>query len=81
MSMTDYTSKIKEICDMLGSINVMIDEDEMVQVYLEGLAQMFGSFRMVVCTREKMPSFFNLQSMLLVEENHVGVSKSTHTHN
>ena len=30
MSVVDYTSKIKEICDPLGSINVTVDEDEIV---------------------------------------------------
>ena len=34
----DYTSRIKDICDSLASINVTVDEDEMVQVCLEGLA-------------------------------------------
>ena len=29
MSVTDYT-KIKEICDALGSINVTVDEDEIM---------------------------------------------------
>ena len=33
MSVTDYTTKIKEICDVLGSINVMVEEEEMVQIY------------------------------------------------
>ena len=32
MSVSDYTSKIKSICDSLGSINVNIDEAEMVHV-------------------------------------------------
>ena len=30
MLVTDYTTKIKEICDALGSINVTVDEDEML---------------------------------------------------
>ena len=30
MSVIDCTTKIKEICDSLGSINVSVDEDEMV---------------------------------------------------
>ena len=28
MTMTDYTTKIKEICDTLGFINVIVNEDE-----------------------------------------------------
>ena len=39
MSVSDYTAKIKSICDSLGSINVNVDKDEMVQVCLGGLAQ------------------------------------------
>ena len=39
MSVSDYTTKIKSICDSLGSININIDKDEMVQVCLGGLAQ------------------------------------------
>ena len=79
--MADYTSKIKDICDSLASIEVNIEEREMVQIFLGGLALKFGAFRTAVCTPEEMPSFFDLQSMLLVEENHAGASTSTHTDN
>ena len=34
-----------------------------------------------MCTRENTPSFFDLQSMLLVEENHAGAWTSTHADN
>ena len=76
MSVSDYTAKIKNICDLLGSINVHVDEEEMVQVCLGGLAQRFNPLRTAILARETPPSFFNLQSMLLIEENHVQ-SKST----
>ena len=42
--MADYMPRIKEICDSLASINVIIEEDELVQVSLKGLALMFGAF-------------------------------------
>ena len=77
--MADYTSKIKEISDSLASIEVNIEESEMVQVCLRGLTSKFGAFRTAVCTWENTLSFFDLQSMLLVEENHAGASTSTHT--
>ena len=63
--------KIKEHCDSLGSISVNVDDDEMVQICLGGLTPRFSAMRTVVLAREKPPSFFDLQSMLLVEENHV----------
>ena len=74
MSGADYTSKIKDICDSLASIDVNVEEGEMVQICLGGLASMFGAFRTVVCTRENTPSFLNVQSMLLIDENHGGTS-------
>jgi hypothetical protein len=77
----DYTLKINEICDSLAWIDVNIDESEKVQICLGGLASKFRAFRTVVCTRETKPSFFDLQSMLLVEENHVGGAMSMHTDN
>ena len=77
--MADYTLKIKDICDSLASIDVNIEESEMVQICLGGLASKFGAFRTVVCTRENTSSFFDLQSMLLVEEKHAGASTSAHT--
>jgi hypothetical protein len=32
MLIDSYTLKIKELCDALGSINVSIDDDEMMQI-------------------------------------------------
>ena len=48
MTVTDYTTKIKEICDALGSINMTVDEDEMVQICLGGLAQRYGLIRTAI---------------------------------
>ena len=70
MSIANYTLKIKELCDALGSINVVIDDDEMVRICLEGLAPRFSTIRSAILARENQPSFFDLQSILLVEENH-----------
>jgi hypothetical protein len=39
MSVMDYTSKIKDISNSLNSIDINVDEDEMVQVYLGCLTQ------------------------------------------
>ena len=40
----DYTSKIKEICDSLASIDVNVEEGDMVQICLGGLASKIGAF-------------------------------------
>ena len=79
--MAYYTSKIKDIRDSLASVDVNVEEDEMVQICLRGLASKFGAVRTTMCMRENTPSFFDLQSMLLVEDNHAGGSTSRHTDN
>ena len=76
MSITNYTTKIKQFCDSLGSINMTVEEDEIMQICLGGLAQKNKLIQMAICMREKPPSFFDLQLMLLVEENHTGASMS-----
>ena len=67
MSVSDYTDKIKSIWDSPGSININVEEGEMVQVWLGGLAQGTNPLRTTILARETPPLFFNLQSMLLVE--------------
>ena len=57
MSITSYTLKIKELCDALSSINVIIDDDKMVQICLGGLAPRFGMIRSAILARENPPSF------------------------
>ena len=41
----------------------------MAQVCFGALVPKFKSFRMAIYTREKYPSFFDLQLMFLVEDN------------
>ena len=77
MSLSDYTAKIKSICDSFSSININIEEDEMVQMCLGSLTQRFDPIRMEILARDNPHSFFNLQSMLLVEENHVQTKSKT----
>ena len=42
MSITGYTLKIKELCDALGSINIVIDDDKMVQICLGDICCLAG---------------------------------------
>ena len=71
MSITSYTMKMKDLCDSLGLISVNLEDDEMVQICLGGLAARFSAMRTVILARENPPSFSDLPSMLLVDKNHV----------
>ena len=67
----------KELCDSLSSISANVVDDEMVQICLGGLAPRFSAMWTVILAREKYPSFFDLQSMLLVKEKHVRTRRNT----
>ena len=77
MSIINYTLKFKELCDALGSINDIINDDEMMQNFLRSFAPWFGTIKSTILAREKPPSFFDLQSILLVEENHARQKSNT----
>ena len=68
ISITSYTLKIMELCDALESFDVVIDDSEMVQICPGSLAPRFNTMRTAILARENTPSFFDLQSILLVEE-------------
>ena len=57
MSITSYTLKIKELCDSLSSVNVNIDDDEIVQICLSGLASCFDAIRSAILATKNPPSF------------------------
>ena len=67
--MSDYTVKIRDLCDFLGAINVNIDDDEMVQICLGGLSHKYGALWTAIRTRENPLTFIDLQSMLMIKEN------------
>ena len=56
MSIGNYTLKIKELYDSLGSINVNIIDDKIVQICLGDPAPRFNVIRLVVLARDKSPS-------------------------
>ena len=67
MSVIDDTTKIKEICDSLSSISLIVDEEHMVQICFSDLAQKYRWTRIAIYTREKPLLFFGLWLMLLEE--------------
>ena len=52
MWVTNYTLKIKELCNSLVLINVNIENDEMVQICVGGLAPWFGTIKVSILARE-----------------------------
>ena len=77
MSISDYALKIKGICESLASINVVVDDDDKVEVCLRGLTPQYKSFKTSIQTRENIPTFAELVSMLIIEEKNLGDDSSS----
>ena len=71
MSVNEYALKIKSICESLASINVKVEDDDKVEVCLRGLGPQYKSFKTSILTRDSIPSFVDLTSMLVVEERNL----------
>jgi len=68
MTINEYTLKIKGIAESLASINVSVDDDDLVSVCLNGLGKEYKPFKTSVTVRENVPNFRELISMLIMEE-------------
>ena len=75
-SIIEYTLKIKYICENMASINTPLDDDDKIEVCLHGLKTQYKPFAMSIQTRENLPSFADLVSMLIMEEKSMGESSS-----
>ncbi|MCO5550227.1 hypothetical protein L7F22_003709 [Adiantum nelumboides] len=64
----DYTLKIKTLCESLSSIGVAVDDDDKVEACLRGLGNAYKQFKTNIRTRENIPHFLELSSLLVVEE-------------
>ncbi|MCO5613072.1 hypothetical protein L7F22_067346 [Adiantum nelumboides] len=68
LSANDYTLKIKAFCESLSFIGVTVDDDDKMEACLHGLGNAYNYFKTSICTRENIPYFLELSSLLVVEE-------------
>jgi hypothetical protein len=57
MSINEYSLKIKGIVESLASINVYVDDDDLVSVCLNGLGKEYKPFKTSIIVRENVPNF------------------------
>jgi hypothetical protein len=57
MSINEYSLKIKGIVESLASINVSVDDDDLVSVCLNGLGKEYKPFKTSIIVRENVPNF------------------------
>ncbi len=81
MSINKYSLKIKGIVESLASINVSMDDDDLVSVCLNGLGKEYKPFKTSITIKENVPNFQDLVSMLIVEEKTLNEDCSTQNKN
>ena len=81
LSINDYALKIKKICESLASIGVTVDDDDKIEVCLRGLGPDYKQFKTSIQTRENIPSFTDVVSMLIVEEKNLGEESTSQSKN
>jgi hypothetical protein len=81
MSINEYSLKIKGIVKSLASINVFVDDDDLVNVCLNGLGKEYKPFKTSITVRENVPNFRDLVSILIVEEKTLNEDCSTQNKN
>ncbi|XP_071735802.1 uncharacterized protein [Rutidosis leptorrhynchoides] len=65
-----YCQELKIIADQLGNIGAAIEEDRLVLQLVTGLNDSYLSLKSIISHQEKLPSFYEARSMLILEESH-----------
>jgi len=68
MNINDYSTKVKNLADVLASIGAPIDDEDLVAVTLYGLGKDYSQFHTLIAIRETIPNFQNLITLLISEE-------------
>ena len=77
LSIKDYALKIKSIVEALGPFKVTVEDDDIVCACLDGLGEEYVHFRSSMNTRDDIPKFTDLISMLILEEKNLGLDASS----
>ncbi|XP_071705335.1 uncharacterized protein [Rutidosis leptorrhynchoides] len=64
---SSYCQELKILADQLGNVGPAIEEDRLVLQLVTGLNDSYASLRSIITHREKLPSFYEARSMLILE--------------
>ncbi len=77
MNISDYSTKVKNLADVLASIRAPVDDEDLVAVTLNGLGKNYSQFCTSIAVQETFPNFQDLITMLISEEMRVvGISSN-----
>jgi hypothetical protein len=68
-SVTDYLHKIIEVRNKLVSVGILIDDEEILHIVLQGLPSEFHSFTSAMLTKNEAVKFEELHTLMKTEED------------
>jgi len=68
MNINDYSTKVKNLVDVLASIGALIDDEGLVAVTLNGLGKNYSQFRTSIVVRKTFLDFQDLITLLKSEK-------------
>jgi len=71
MNIIDYSTKVKNLANVLASIGAPVDDENLVTVTLNGFGKYYSQFRSSIAIRETFPNFQDLITLLISEEMRV----------
>jgi hypothetical protein len=71
MNISDYSTKLKNLADVLASIGAPVDDEDLVVVTLNGLGKDYNQFCILIAVQETFPNFQDLITLLISEKMRV----------
>jgi hypothetical protein len=68
MNINDYSTKVKNLANVLTSIGALVDDEDLMAVTLNRLGKNYNQFRTSIVVQETFPNFQNLITLLISEE-------------
>jgi len=68
MNINDYSTKVKNLADVLASIGAPVDDEDLMVVTLNGLGKYYSQFRTSIAVWETFSDFQDLITLLISEE-------------
>jgi len=68
MNINDYSTKVRNLADVLASIRAPVDDEDLVAVTLNGLGKNYSQFRTSIVVQETFPNFQDLITLLISEK-------------
>jgi hypothetical protein len=67
MNISDYSTKVKNLVNVLAFIGALVDDEDLVAVTLNGLGKYYSQFYTLIAVRETFPDFEDLITLLISE--------------